>query len=209
MSRSSSLLRPPPTSSRPPATSRDHRLSAGPLPEPRPGPGGSLQFQGQPSNHSTPPAPGGSSAPAPRSLVPSMAFALREQARLLLVHLTADRRNDAAGFTSCCGLVSCSAPLRTRPLDHARGHHYRGPWRLPGPDSHRLVTLSLTLGYTITTSLLSWRPNYWTHPSNAGYGRRAPPVSRSTAFTCRGRVRGLSTAGGFTRGLAQAIVEGA
>ena len=39
-----------------------------------------------------------------------MAFALREQARLLLVHHAVDRRNDAAGFTSCCGLVSRSDP---------------------------------------------------------------------------------------------------
>ena len=77
-----------------------------------------------------------------------------------------DRRNDAAGFTSCCGLVSCSAPLRTRPLDHARGLYYRGPWRLPGPDSHRLAALSLSIGYvtTTSTSLLSWRPISWTHP---------------------------------------------
>ena len=81
-----------------------------------------------------------------------------------------DRRNDAAGFTSCCGLVSCSAPLRTRPLDHARGLHYRGPWRLPGPDSHRQAALSLSIGYVITTStsLLSWRPIFWTHPLCAG-----------------------------------------
>jgi len=101
-----------------------------------------------------------------------MAFALRERARLLLVRANTDRRNDAAGFTSCCGLVSCSAPLRTRPLDHARGHCYRGPWRLPGPDSHRLAALSLSIGYVITTStsLLSWRPILWTHPHIAGLG---------------------------------------
>ena len=87
-----------------------------------------------------------------------MAFALREQARLLLVRLPADGTNDAAGFTSCCGLASCSAPLRTRPLDHARGLHYRGPWRLPRPDSHRLAALSLSLGYVITTSLVVTAP---------------------------------------------------
>ena len=51
------------------------------------GRGGSLQFRGQPSGHSEPPAPGGSWTPAPRSLVSSVAFALREQARLLLVRL--------------------------------------------------------------------------------------------------------------------------
>lgn len=99
-----------------------------------------------------------------------MAFAHREGARLLLVRASTDRRNDAAGFTSCCGLVSCSAPLRTRPLDHARGLCYRGPWRLPGPDSHRLAALSLSIGYvtTTSTSLLSWRPISWTHPPSAG-----------------------------------------
>ena len=34
----------------------------------------------------------------------------------------------------------------------ARGLRYRGPWRLPGPDSHRLAALSLSIGYVITTS---------------------------------------------------------
>ena len=29
--------------------------------------------------------------------------------------------------------------------------HYRGPLRLPGPDSYRLAVLSLSLGYVITT----------------------------------------------------------
>src|SRR5271166_6970916 len=101
-----------------------------------------------------------------------MAFAHWGRARLLLVRANTDRRNDAAGFTSCCGLVSCSAPLRTRPLDHARGLCYRGPWRLPGPDSHQLAALSLSIGYVITTStsLLSWRPIFWTHPPCAGTG---------------------------------------
>ena len=96
-----------------------------------------------------------------------MAFALWGWARLPLHRLPADRPNGAAGFTSCCGLVSCSAPLRTPPLDDARGPHYRGPWRLPEPDSHRLAALSLSLGYVTTTSLLSWRPSCWTHPRRA------------------------------------------
>ena len=43
------------------------------------------------------------------------------------------------------------------------GASYQGPWRLPGPDSHRLAALSLSLGYVTTTSLSSWRPNSWTH----------------------------------------------
>ena len=44
-----------------------------------------LQFQGQPSDHSTPTTPGGSWAPAPGPEVLSVAFALPIQARLLLV----------------------------------------------------------------------------------------------------------------------------
>lgn len=102
-----------------------------------------------------------------------MAFGLREQARLLLVRVSADRRSDAAGFTCCCGLASCSAPLRIHPRDHARGPHYRGPWRLPGPDFHRLAAVSLSSGYVTTTSLSSWRPDCWTHPPTAGSGIRA------------------------------------
>lgn len=44
-------------------------------------------------------------------------------------------------------------PARTRPLGHARGCCYRGPWRLPEPDSHRLAALGLPLGY-ISSSFL-------------------------------------------------------
>ena len=55
------------------------------------------------------------------------------------------------------------APLRRRPLDRRREPHYRGPWRLPGPDSHRLAALNLSLGYVTLTSLSSWRPNCWAH----------------------------------------------
>ena len=59
--------------------------------------------------------------------------------------------DDAAGFASCCGPASCSAPLRRRPLDRRRGLRYRGPWRLPGPDFHRLAVTELALGH-----LMSW-----------------------------------------------------
>ena len=54
--------------------------------------------------------------------------------------------NDAySGFTHVADRTVASAPLRTRPLDHARGHHYQGPRRLPGPDSHRQAILNLSL----------------------------------------------------------------
>src|SRR5438874_828878 len=41
------------------------------------------------------------------------------------------------------------APLRHRALTRHRKPRYQGPWRLPGPDSHRLAALSLSLGYTM------------------------------------------------------------
>jgi hypothetical protein len=53
--------------------------------------------------------------------------------------------NDAcSGFTHVADRTIDPAPLRTRPLDHARGLHYRGPRRLPGPDSHRQAALNLS-----------------------------------------------------------------
>ena len=39
--------------------------------------------------------------------------------------------------------------LRTPALTDARQVHYRRPWRLCGPKSHRLAALSLTSGYPI------------------------------------------------------------
>ena len=59
--------------------------------------------------------------------------------------------HDAADFASRCGPISCSTPLRPRPLDRTRRLRYRGPWRLPGPDFHRLATASLSPGYVMTT----------------------------------------------------------
>src|SRR4029453_9313569 len=45
------------------------------------------------------------------------------------------------------------APPRRRDLARRRGPRYRGPWRLPGPDSHRLAAVSLSLGYVVVPSL--------------------------------------------------------
>jgi hypothetical protein len=44
-------------------------------------------------------------------------------------------------------------PLRPRDLARRRECCYRGPWRLPGPDSHRLAAVSLSLGYVVVSSL--------------------------------------------------------
>ncbi len=128
-----------------------------------PGRGGPLQFPRHPSGRSTSPTPEGSSTPAPGSQTSSMAFAKSTQARHPLISRLRGSLDDAADFASCCGPVSCSTPLRPRPLDRNRGLHYRGPWHLPGPDFHRLAIASLTSGYVTTTSFQSWRPDYWTH----------------------------------------------
>jgi hypothetical protein len=50
-----------------------------------------------------------------------------------------------SGFTHVADRAVSPAPLRTRPLDHARGLRYRGPRRLPGPDSHRQAIVNLSL----------------------------------------------------------------
>jgi hypothetical protein len=76
--------------------------------------------------------------------VPSVAFAKSTQARLLhFPTASAGILDDAADFASCCGPAICSTPLRPRPLDRTRELRYRGPWRLLGPDSHRLANESL------------------------------------------------------------------
>src|SRR5215203_5237895 len=49
------------------------------------------------------------------------------------------------------GQLRC-APPRRRDLARRRGPRYRGPWRLPGPDSHRLAAVSLSLGYVVVPS---------------------------------------------------------
>ena len=64
----------------------------------------------------------------------------------LFPRLAADPSDDAcSGFTCVADRAVDPAPLRTRPLGHARGLHYRGPRRLPGPDSHRQAALNLSL----------------------------------------------------------------
>jgi putative ABC transport system permease protein len=73
-----------------------------------------------------------------------------------------------------------SAVLLLTAAPDARGVHYLGPWRLPGPDSHRLAALSLLLSCVTTTSPSSWRPSCWTHhrttPDTSGQGRPIPAI---------------------------------
>ena len=61
---------------------------------------------------------------------------------------SAQRRGKLTTLTQAsltCRPRDRSAPLRTRSLDHARGHFYQEPRRLPGPDSHRQAALNLSL----------------------------------------------------------------
>ena len=79
-----------------------------------------------------------------------MAFALIHRARLSLAPPLAGRiSNDAAGFASCYGPLSCSplTGLSTLGFDPGRFPTppacYRASWQLPGPDFHRQATTSL------------------------------------------------------------------
>jgi hypothetical protein len=123
----------------------EHRF---PPPRRRRGRDGSPQFPGRLSVRSTPNTPEGPSAPAPGSQTLSMAFAVREPARHPLPRPNRTSRLTTLTQASLTLQTARSppAPLRTRPLDHARGHRYQGPGRLPGPDSHRQATLNLSLG---------------------------------------------------------------
>jgi hypothetical protein len=127
-------LRPPPTPSWPPTTSRwlpVIGVLASRAPQTR-GHGGPLQFPRHPSDHSTPPTPEGSLAPAPGSQVPSMAFATGMQARLPLGPL-------ARGFltTPQASLDAADWPVALRPASTpgsrpTPGPRYRDPGVSPG-----------------------------------------------------------------------------
>ncbi len=148
LSRPSSLLGPPPTPSRPPATSRALVIGGPASRAADPGPRRASPVPTAPFRPFHAPCAGG--FVGTRSRFPGAVRGLRPPFIGSASPWPRSRGgfcDDAAGFASCCGLVGCSTPLRTRPLGHARGLPYRGPWRLPGPDSHRLAAVSLSLGY--------------------------------------------------------------
>jgi hypothetical protein len=117
-----------------------------PPPHSRRGRDGSPQVPEQPSARSMPHTPEGPSASAPGSQTPSMAFTAHKPARHPLLPPTRRGCDDAcSGFTHVTDRTVAPAPLRTRPLDHARRHSYQGPRHLPGPDSHRPAVLNLSL----------------------------------------------------------------
>jgi hypothetical protein len=74
-------------------------------------------------------------------------------------------------FTHVADRAVAPAPPRTRPLDHARGHRYRGPRHLPGPDSHRQAALNLSLLRHVVL-LSSWRRSSLGAPGGSDSVRR-------------------------------------
>ena len=70
-------------------------------------------------------------------------------------HRTGSLDDAYSAFTHVADRTIAHTPLRTRPLDHAQGHHYQGPRHLPGPDSHRQAALNLSLLYVMSTSFFS------------------------------------------------------
>ena len=125
----------------------------------RRGRGGPLQFPRQPSDRSTPSTPGGSSVPAPGSGAPSVAFAHCIEARLPLGPLarcsltTLQASLGAADRSVATPSLGCRHSASTAGSRPTPGISYRGPWRLPGPDSHRLAAVSLSLGYVMSPPL--------------------------------------------------------
>jgi hypothetical protein len=90
--------------------------------------------------------------------MPSMAFTQTPRARHPL-HPTPKGRNKLTTLQASLHATDrpfASTPLRTQPLNHARGLHYHRPWHLDRPDSHRQAALNLTLGYNMnsTSSLM-------------------------------------------------------
>ena len=92
----------------------------------------------------------------------------------LSTHPQAGSHDDAcSGFTHVADRAAAPAPLRTRPLDHARGHRYRGPRRLPGPDSHRQAAPNLSLlGHVDLLFLMAPEQSRRTRPARQRARRR-------------------------------------
>lgn len=114
-----------------------------------PGRGRPPLFPPSPSQRSAPSTPRSSSRLNSRFCTASMAFTLKDGARLSFDPAAHGHFHDAADFASCCGPLSCSPLQGLSTLHFDAGRFpptsavcYRAPWRLPGPDSHRLATTS-------------------------------------------------------------------
>jgi hypothetical protein len=70
-------------------------------------------------------------------------------------------------------------PPRRRDLAQRRECCYRGPWRLPGPDSHRLAAVSLALGYTLLPPFVTPAPELLDAHSARNRGEERWPAALS------------------------------
>ena len=149
LSRRSALLRPAPTAARPrnpfPGFAGYRRASLPATPQQA----GPRRLSPVPRTALRPfhaPYAGGSFSV--RSWIPDAFHGLHRAQTGSAPSTSAQRRgcDDAcSGFTHVTDRTVAPAPLRTRPLDHARRHSYQGPRHLPGPDSHRPAVLNLSL----------------------------------------------------------------
>jgi hypothetical protein len=196
LSRRSALLRPAPTPARPrnpfPGFAGYRRTSLPAAPQRR-GQDGSPQFPGQPSVRSMPNTPEGPSASAPGSQTPSMAFTAHKPARLPLFRPKGRGCDDAcSGFTHVTDRTVAPAPLRTQPLDHARGHSYQGPRHLPRPDSHRpaVPNLSLDLRHDELLLLTTPKQSGRTYATATVRCRSVSAIRRRTRIRAKGEATG-------------------
>jgi hypothetical protein len=72
-------------------------------------------------------------------------------------------------------------PPQRRDLAQRRECCYRGPWRLPGPDSHRLAAVSLALGYTLVPPFVTPAPELLDAHAAGIYREPRARCRRSTA----------------------------
>jgi len=163
LSRPSSRLRPPPTPSQPPRhfPALGYRRASLPEPQTR-GRGGSPLFPCRPSDRSMSPNAGrflGTRSRflgAVRGLRPRVAGSAPPWPRLSpRVHLRRHKLRFRYGPVRCSpSYKDLVAPLRRSGSPPPPGASYRGPWRLPGPDFHRLASMSFAASvvtYVIAT----------------------------------------------------------
>ncbi len=117
----------------------------------RPGRGGPPQFPPPPSERSAPSTPGSSSGLQSRLFTPSVAFAVKDAARLSLPPTPTGRAAITTRQASLDATDRSVAPptgLLTLGFDPTRFQTrpptcYRASWQLPGRDSHPQATTSL------------------------------------------------------------------
>jgi hypothetical protein len=129
------------------------------------------QFTCPPSDHPDPPTPEGSSTPAPGTRTSSVAFAVISAARHPLVPPCGGlaSRGCRIRFMLRAGRLLPPQGLSTPRFDAGRfpptpAACYQAPWRLPGPDFHRLADTRLCAGQLISTPpFIDKCPRRWAH----------------------------------------------